>query len=63
MKLFRWLTLFFSIVFLPGISLANPSSANSGAPVWLMRVRTRAHRARHHRAHRVKRHHAHPART
>lgn len=63
MKLFRWLALFLSIVFLAGISLASPSSAHAAPSPRLVRVKARAHRARRHKAHRATRHHAHPAKT
>lgn len=62
MKLFRWLALFLSIIFFAGTLLASPS-ANAAPTARLIRVKARAHRARHHKAHRAKHHHAHPART
>lgn len=63
MKLFRWLVLCLSIVLLAGVSLASPSSVNAAPSARLIRVKARAHRARHHKAHRAKHHRAHPART
>jgi len=63
MKLFCWLALILSIVFLGGVSLSSPPSASAAPAPRLIRVKTRAHRARHRKAHRAKRHHAHPAKT
>lgn len=63
MKRFRWLALFLSIAFLSSILLANPTSASVASAPRLVRVKARAHRARHHKAHRATRHRAHPAKS